>query len=139
MASPLDQARLLLLKAKDDWVALQILFDNRQVADEIIGFHAQQVIEKSIKAVLCQNSIVFRWTHDLTELIDLLKDNGIQTLPALEKAVELTPFAVEFRYDFLPPEVENAEHLERGDLRILVREILEWANSMIPQISHDGI
>jgi HEPN domain-containing protein len=131
MASPLEYALLLLSKAKDDDVALQILIENRKVADEIIGFHAQQVIEKAIKSVLAYNQIVFRKTHDLAELIDIMTDNSILFPSELENAVELTPFAVEFRYDFLPLESGKIDYMKRDSLRNLVRKSLEWANSTV--------
>jgi len=100
MASPLEHAKLLLSKAQDDWAALKILLDNSQVADEIIGFHAQQIVEKALKAVLAIKSVPFRRTHDLAELIDILSDKGISVPIPMDKCVELTPFAVEYRYDF---------------------------------------
>lgn len=131
MVSPLEYSRLLLSKAKDDNVALQVLLDNTQVADEIIGFHAQQTIEKAIKAVLTLKSIRYRKTHDLAELMDLLNDNGISIPSSIEKSVELTPFAVDFRYDFLPPENENIERIKRETIHELVRNAMEWANSII--------
>ena len=131
MASPHDYARLLILKASADFTAFQVLLSNDNVADEIIGFHAQQVIEKSLKAVLSLNSIIYRKTHDLTELTDLLSDNGIEFPLSLENAIELTPFAVEFRYDFLPPETGNVSRMERPELREIVSSILEWARLTI--------
>jgi HEPN domain-containing protein len=131
MALPLDHARLLLSKAQDDWVALKILLDNSQVADEIIGFHAQQIVEKTLKAVLTVNSVPFRRTHDISELIDLLNDKGISVPVPLEKSVELTPFAVEYRYDFLPPENKGTRRIARGEIQSLVLAALEWALKML--------
>jgi HEPN domain-containing protein len=131
MALPLEQSRLLLCKAQDDWVALQVLLGTAKVADEIIGFHAQQVVEKAIKAVLSYKSISYRRTHDLAELIDLLSDNGV-TIPAeLEETVDLTPFAVEFRYDFLPPEGKSSDGINRDQLRDIMQKTLDWVQSVI--------
>jgi HEPN domain-containing protein len=131
MASPREQAQQFLLKAQDDWVALKTLLENSAVADEIVGFHAQQVIEKSLKAILAFKEVTFRKTHDLAELIDLCYDNKIVTPDELGKAVELTPFAVEFRYDFLPPEATSSQPLKREQIRILVQRTIEWAAQQI--------
>ncbi len=131
MASPLEYAKLLILKAHDDKIALDVLCTNPQVADEIVGFHAQQVIEKAIKSVLSLKSIYYRKSHDLAELIDLLDDNGIQIPSSIERAVDLTPFAVELRYDFLPPEHESNERINREKISELAQNAIEWANSFL--------
>lgn len=131
MALPLDHARMLFSKAQDDWAALKILLENTQVSDEIIGFHAQQIVEKSLKAVLTVKSVPFRRTHDISELIDLLNDKGISVPVPMEKSVELTPFAVEYRYDFLPPENKNTGRIARSEIRSLVLAALEWASKML--------
>lgn len=75
--------------------------------DEIIGFHAQQAAEKFLKAVLSHKNIAHRKTHDLTELIDQAKDNGIACPPELEELRSLNPYAVEYFYGDLPPEDEE--------------------------------
>jgi HEPN domain-containing protein len=131
MASPLDQAHLLLKKAEDDWAAVQVLIESRMIADEIVGFHAQQVIEKALKAVLSKKSITFRRTHDLIELMDLLEDNGVQIPLELEKTDVLTPYAVEFRYDILPPENVNSGRMNQSEIREIVQKALEWAKLLI--------
>ena len=131
MASPLDHAKLLLSKAQDDWGALKILLENSQVADEIIGFHAQQIVEKTLKSVLTVKSIPFRRTHDIAELIDLLIDKGFPVPVPMENAVELTPFAVEYRYDFLPSESKNGARIARSEIHSLVLVALEWASKML--------
>lgn len=110
---------------------MDVLCENPKVADEIIGFHAQQIIEKAIKSVLTLKTIHYRKSHDLAELIDLLKDNEIQIPSFLENVVNLTPFAVEFRYDFLPPENERSEQINRNDIRDLSHKAIEWADSFL--------
>lgn len=61
-------------------------------------FHAQQVAEKYLKALLQEAEIPFGKTHNLSLLLDLLKDNhpGLELLrPTL---AILNAFAVEYRY-----------------------------------------
>jgi len=49
-----DFAELLLRKARQDAALLNKLSEDLDVADDIIGFHYQQVIEKSLKALLSE-------------------------------------------------------------------------------------
>ena len=49
---PKAEAVVLAHKAKDDAKAMQLLAPNPEISDEIIGFHAQQAVEKWLKAVL---------------------------------------------------------------------------------------
>lgn len=61
-------------------------------------FHAQQCAEKYLKALLQETSIPFGKTHNLSVLLDLLKDQhpGLELLrPTL---AILGAYAVEYRY-----------------------------------------
>src|SRR5690242_4512196 len=49
---PKAEAAVLARKAEDDAKAMQLLAPNQEISDEIIGFHAQQAVEKWLKAVL---------------------------------------------------------------------------------------
>ena len=97
-----NMARVLLLKGKQDQYVLNRFVEDPSIPDETIGFHAQQAVEKMIKAVLAHRSVKYRKTHQLEELVALLQDVGIPYPPELSEAVALTPFAVELRYDLLP-------------------------------------
>jgi HEPN domain-containing protein len=70
----MEQARLLLRKARQDAVIVERAVNDIETADEIVGFHVRQAAEKCFKAVLCSHGIVYRRTHDLQELHDLLAD-----------------------------------------------------------------
>jgi HEPN domain-containing protein len=48
---PRVEAEVLVRKAEDDANAMRLLAD-AEVSDEIVGFHAQQAVEKWLKAVL---------------------------------------------------------------------------------------
>lgn len=56
-----DLARRLLRRADDDITLVRTVVDN----DEILGFHAQQAVEKSIKAVLAAHEVEYGKTHQL--------------------------------------------------------------------------
>lgn len=66
---PKAEAGVLARKAEDDAKAMQLLAPNSEVSDEIIGFHAQQAVEKWLKAVLGSRGVEFEYTHDLHRLI----------------------------------------------------------------------
>lgn len=96
--SGFEHANILLAMARKDFDALRGMVDNPLFADEIFGFHAQQAIEKSLKAWLAIRSIDFPLTHDISRLLSLLEEDGIdasQFLPLVQFAV----FAVQARYE----------------------------------------
>jgi HEPN domain-containing protein len=124
-------ARLLLQKAEQDRYAMNRLLDDPSAPDEVIGFHAQQAVEKMTKAVLAQRAIQYRRTHQLEELAAILNDSSISYPPELSEAVALTPFAVEFRYDMLPVHDDAAPPFDRQWARRCVDRIAEWASSIV--------
>lgn len=126
---PRDLAMRFLSKSSQDELVLDKLINDHDIADEVWGFHAQQAAEKMIKAVLSYQGIRFRKTHDITELMDLLIDNGIAMPEHLSRIRELTPFAVEYRYDNLFS--ENEENLNREDVRGLITEVKLWVEKQI--------
>ena len=95
--------------------------------DEAVGFHAQQAVEKCLKAVLSLHQIPFRKTHDLGELIDLLSDAGKPTPPDATEIECLNPFAVTFRYDVI-----DLEAFDRNQAKDLIEKVRIWAGSLIP-------
>ncbi len=93
-----DHAQDLLLLAGKDFDALRGMLGNPLFADEIFGFHAQQAIEKSLKAWLAVRSVAFPLTHDLSRLLGLLEENGTD-VSAFWPLVQYTVFAVQARYE----------------------------------------
>lgn len=93
-----EQAKILLGKARENISVLRELLSNTRVSDDIWGFHAQQAVEKLLKAKLAIREIVFPFTHRLHELADLLEDNHLALGVEFESLLELTGYAVELRY-----------------------------------------
>lgn len=60
----------LLARARDDAAAVRAVIDVTGVTDAIVGFHAQQAVEKSVKAVLASREQSFPLTHDLEGLLE---------------------------------------------------------------------
>lgn len=90
-----EVAQLLLEKAGGDLAALSVLAADQNQADHVVGFHAQQAVEKAIKAVLASREIEIPMTHDLGYLVTL-----VGTLPSeVAESRWLTPWAGGWRYD----------------------------------------
>jgi HEPN domain-containing protein len=121
-----DLARRLLRRADDDATLVRHVVDEAGIADAIVGFHAQQAVEKSIKAVLASREIEYGKTHQLHYLIRLLEEHGIDAPSAVLDAVELNPWAVEFRY-----EEDDEPPLDRPATLAFVEEIRRWAGEAV--------
>lgn len=122
----LDLARMLLAKSLDDQTLVRKVGSDTEVADAIVGFHAQQAVEKSIKAVLAARGVAFMKSHALSYLIGLVEDNDIMAPKALFEADALSPWAVEFRY-----EGEQPPALDRSASLALVEQLHKWAEEEI--------
>ncbi len=121
-------ARKLLQKADQDLTTLKKLISDDEVADEILGFHAQQAAEKILKAILAFCKIDFPYTHRLADLIDILHDNGVRIPDELDDVRYLTPFAVAFRYEFIE---EDDDPLEREEILLLLDKLKMWAIEIV--------
>lgn len=121
-------AEKFLRKADQDMTVLKKWRKDPDIAEEILGFHAQQAAEKMLKAVLAYKGIEFPPTHRLTDLIDLIKEHSIILPDKLEDVRFLTPFAVEFRYDIYE-EVEEPFDFE--EVYALLTELRNWVNTII--------
>ena len=99
----LHQYEIYYKKATADLVLVQqVLALNSPLIDEsIILFHLQQAVEKYLKSLLSFKKIHFGKLHDIKKILDLYIESGIETPPNAEAFIELTPYAVEGRYDFI--------------------------------------
>lgn len=98
--SELKHARALLELAEKDLKALKGMGDADTFADEVFGFHAQQAVEKTLKAWLAFLGQEYPLTHNLARLLALLeeKETGVDEFWDL---TEYTAYAVEYRYGVL--------------------------------------
>lgn len=88
----------LLVMSRKDFDALRGMIGNSIFADEIFGFHAQQAVEKILKAWLAQKAIEYPLTHDLSRLLLLLEESGAD-VTTYWPLVEFNVFAVQARYE----------------------------------------
>jgi len=127
---PQAEALILARKARDDAAAMRELAGNPEISDEIIGFHAQQAVEKWLKAVLGSSGVDFEYTHDLRRLIAEVQA-AVGKFPfEIAEVVALTEHAVPLRYD----EILDAEPLDRDATVTLVNELGSWAKARLAEV-----
>ncbi len=118
-----EYAELLLRRATSDLAALRLLLADPEMLDDVIGFHAQQAVEKSIKAVLVLHDADFPRTHDVGELADIARDHGVELPDSVRSALWLTPWAAQMRYDEMSP-------LDRERANSVADDVVQWATTM---------
>ncbi|MEW5724704.1 MAG: HEPN domain-containing protein [Thermodesulfobacteriota bacterium] len=97
MKDKTDLVRGWLRKAESDIKALEASLSVE--AFDAACFHAQQSVEKHLKAYLLHHGAEFPFTHNLAKLLEICAglDQAFRTLLPLVEP--LTPYAVELRYD----------------------------------------
>jgi HEPN domain-containing protein len=116
---------ILLSKARNDALVLRKVAGDVDVADEIVGFHAQQTVEKALKAVLEARGVEYPATHDLARLFVLVEDSG--GAPGhRDDALALSPWAAEFRYGDV-----IAGSLDRDHALAVAESVLAWVEREI--------
>jgi HEPN domain-containing protein len=96
---------------------------DEDMLDDVVGFHAQQAIEKALKVALVLADVDFPRSHDLRELADIAVDNGVEVPDSIQKARWLTPWAAQLRYDMLEP-------LDRDAAYSIAADTVEWATGL---------
>ena len=129
---PRAEAEVLIRKAEDDANAVRVLAPDAGISDEIIGFHAQQAVEKWLKALLGSRGIKFEYTHDLRRLIAEVT-SAVGEFPFDNaQVVALTEHAVPLRYD----ELLDTEPIDRQAILALVNDVGDWAATQLPPSSN---
>ncbi len=121
-----DLATRFARKARSDEIALERLADDSDVPDDLIGFHAQQALEKLLKAALAQAGVAPPRIHDLGELMARLADIGLSPPTSASEARALVPWAVEFRYDDILD-----ERLDRAAACKAVIDVRGWVDGLL--------
>lgn len=128
-AARIAETREWLSKAQIDLRAA----DHDRTADPPITadmvFHAQQVVEKTLKAFLCWYDVPFRKTHNLVELGEQCAGIEGSIEPLLRKAAVLTEYAWKFRY---PGDAEEPEIAEADEAVALARAVHKAVLDRLP-------
>ena len=93
--------------------------------DEMVAFHAQQAVEKRLKAVLAHHGVDYERTHNLGCLVaNLVK--GVEPPRDPERLKDLSPWAGRFRYEDV-----SDRSIDRADVLVLVRTGRDWSQSVL--------
>ncbi len=132
-----DERALAILELVAEWMrharsdlVIASMVAEEQVAPEILAFHAQQAVEKGLKALLVQRQIEFPRLHVIGPLLQLCLEAGYERegIEALADAVTLTRYAVATRY---PGEVEPVSRQEAIEAFRLADRVLNWVESQL--------
>lgn len=98
-------------RALDDLRAARILLEDGAAAPWVVAYHAQQSVEKGIKAYLVAHGVSaadrsFR-VHEIDDLRTLVSEHDRSLAESLSDADPLGDFAVEARYPPVAPGVED--------------------------------
>jgi len=95
---------------------------------EDLCFHAQQAVEKTIKALLIKRNVEFPYVHDIAELLTLLEQAGQEIPDFVKEAEKLTRFAVFTRYPGISPPIKREEY----EQAIMIAErVIHWVESIV--------
>ena len=122
-----DLAKVLARKAEGDAKAMRRLAPDPEIDDEAVGFHAQQAIEKWLKAAMALHGLEEARIHDLGRLLEILGRADVDLPPGADRLDDLSIYAVPMRY----ADLLDAEPLDRDAVLALVDEVGEWAGTQL--------
>lgn len=123
-----EYAELLLRRAKGNLTACRVLADDTEIDDNIVGFHAQQAVEKALKVALVLQGADLPLSHDLNFLVRRVREAGVEPPEELSDAQWLTPWAAELRYD-------ESIALDRPAALVVAESAVSWAESLLAEAS----
>ena len=95
---------------------------------EHLCFHAQQAVEKALKAVLIMRGVRFPYTHDIADLATNLEQSGLLVPDHVKAAEALSRFATETRYPGFEGKVTPEEYQQSI---ALAEAVVRWAELLI--------
>lgn len=131
-ASERELALDLMGRAEEDLRAVQAMLDVPPIADAVVGLHAQQAVERALKAVLAAGALEYPFTHDIDGLAELCEAAGTVLPPELDEADLLTPYAAAARYDQAPQ-----GSVERQAAGRFAQAAVTWARQVIDASCRD--
>lgn len=122
-----DHASQLLQMARKDHQAITNMLDRDSFSEEVFGFHAQQSIEKTLKAWITAKGLNYPKSHDVSVLIRILGDSGadVTRFPNLE---DYTIYAVQYRYEAYD---DSEEQLDRQQVIEATKALIEHVQSVL--------
>ncbi len=107
-----DIVRQWLRKADSDMLNIRNNLSATEVPTDTVCFHAQQSIEKLLKAVLIANGRNIAKSHDLVKLLMDVVDVIPELLAFDEQLEEISEYGVSVRYPdyYCDPDLEEAKN-----------------------------
>ena len=119
-----DITREWVRKAEEDYSVIEQLFLlGKNPPLGVICFHAQQCIEKYLKALLIEHEIGFPRTHSLVVLIDLILPIKPDWTLHRDALGVLTNYAIVSRYPF-EEEIDRKTTQNAVDITLHMRDII---------------
>lgn len=109
-------------KAEKDYRLIEHLIVQEEPFFDQIGFHAQQAVEKYLKAYLTHKQVDFPKTHDLKKLLDLVATVNEGLAKNLDDVQEVTEYGVEIRYPGDFPDMNKDDAIRAVELARMARE-----------------
>jgi len=126
MASKQDLAEQLLRRDDTDAAGARAMLPINEVADVLVCFHAQQAVEKALKAVLAARGVEFPFIHDISGLAKLCREAGAPLPGEMDGADLLTPYAAGLRYDD-----DTVHAVERETASRWATAAVQWARGLV--------
>jgi HEPN domain-containing protein len=125
MSDPTDPLAWMQ-RTEEDWLLARSAL--RRKVPLIYGttFHAQQCVEKYLKALLLSCRQAFPRTHDLIALYDLCVRNSISVPVDQDKLERLAAYAVQVRYPGEDPTLDEAREAVQ-----IAQEVRRWARAVL--------
>uniref|UniRef100_A0A7V5XFD0 HEPN domain-containing protein n=1 Tax=Thermodesulfobacterium geofontis TaxID=1295609 RepID=A0A7V5XFD0_9BACT len=133
-----EKVKTWLIKAFEDYIAMRMLFqsEEKEFVTSVVCFHAQQFVEKLLKAFLIHHNVPFPKTH----ILEVLKQKCLEIDDTFQNLdfKNLSQYAVEIRYpdEFYLPTTEEADECLKlaenvknfilSKLNTTQEEILKW-------------
>jgi len=132
-----DETRRKLLdawlrKADEDAYIIDSLPRDRAGLANAIAFHAQQAVEKYLKAFLTWHQVSFPKTHDLERLLVLVESVDKKLAAELANVSLLTIYGTELRYPGDRPDASDEEAQETIALMHKTRDAVRGALPCFP-------
>jgi len=125
---PPDNPREWLNRAASNLALARNTADIPEVFYEDLCFECQQAAEKALKALLIHRKVPVPRTHDISELLTLIRKVGFAPPENILEAARLTGFSVASRY---PGPDEPVTEEEYRDALAIAETTVKWAEDLL--------